>query len=282
MTQPVFDGKLASQIIKLALLEDIGRGDVTASLVPSTTSSKAVIVAREPCVIAGLPVLKIIMEYLSPKILVKSSVFDGDTVRAGEKIATLSGPSDKLLTGERTALNFMSIMSGIATITRRFVNAVKGTNAVIYDTRKTIPGHRYLSKYAVRAGGGSNHRMGLYDMILIKDNHIAAIGIHSAITKARKIVPKIPIMVEVDNLEQLQEALPLNPNFILLDNMTIPNLKKAVKITASYGETRPLLEASGGITIESVRKIAKTGVDRISIGAITHSYHNIDLSMEFL
>ncbi|MBL8027425.1 MAG: carboxylating nicotinate-nucleotide diphosphorylase [Fibrobacteres bacterium] len=279
---PRFNPTSAAPIIELALREDIGKIDVTSALLSPHSYSVAEIIAREEGVIAGLPVIKEVFRRITKKITVDIKIKEGAKVKKGCRIALIKGATGSILTGERTALNILSIMSGIATITSQYVSAVKGTSAKVYDTRKTVPGFRYLSKYAVKIGGGQNHRMGLYDMVLIKDNHIAASGITSAIKEARRRFSKLPVMVETENWKQFLEALNAKPDFILLDNMSPAEMKQAAAEAKKLGKKRPLLEASGGITIKSLREVAKSGVDRISVGAITHSYKNMDLAMEIV
>ncbi|MGC8877857.1 MAG: quinolinate synthase NadA [Anaerolineae bacterium] len=272
--------RAAAPLIELALAEDIGTGDVTSEAVLDTESEvHGHIIAKASGVIAGLPVAEMVFRRVAPTIRFIARVEDGEEVTGGTLIAEVSGPARAVLAAERTALNFLQRMSGVATLTRCFVDAVACTAATILDTRKTIPGWRILDKYAVRMGGGVNHRMGLYDMILIKDNHVeAARGIRPAIERARAAHPHLPIEVEVRNLEELQEALTVAPpvNRILLDNMSLAEMRQAVLITAG----RVPLEASGGITLGRAIEIAETGVDYISVGALTHSAAALDISME--
>jgi len=277
-----FDPKAAAPIIELALKEDIGKEDVTSALLDPKEKSTAEIVTREDGVIAGLPVIAEVYKRISSNTVITFKVKEGARVTKGTRIALIKGSTNAILTGERTVLNLMSIMSGIATISSHYAKAVAGTKCKVYDTRKTVPGLRYLSKYAVKVGGCENHRMGLYDMVLIKDNHIEASGITKSLFKAREKYPKLPVMVETENWLQYLEALAGLPDFILLDNMNLQMMRKAVKTAALLGKERPQLEASGGITLKSVLQVAKTGVDRISVGALTHSYKNMDLSMEIL
>ena len=262
-----------------ALAEDIGSGDATAALVPENFTAHARIVAREESVLCGAVWLDQVFRHLDRRINVRWHVRDGDKVAANNVICDLRGPARSLLTGERTALNFLQTLSAVATKTRAYVQAVTGTRAAILDTRKTLPGLRLALKYAVTTGGGVNHRIGLYDGILIKENHISAAGgIPQVLAAARKISGDIPIQVEVENMEQLEQALANGATLVLLDNFTVSNMEKAVILTAG----RAQLEASGGITLQNVRGVAETGVDRISVGALTKDIKAVDLSMRFV
>jgi len=267
-----------SRVIRCALEEDIGDGDVTTDCtVPADMWLAGTFVAKEAGVIAGLEVVRRTFAQLDERVRVTPLVADGDYVAAGRAIATISGPGRALLSGERVALNFLQRMSGIATLTRRFVDAVSGTSAVILDTRKTAPGLRLLDKWAVRLGGGRNHRFGLYDMVLIKDNHIAAAGgITEAVARVRKgDERKRCIEVEVRTLGELREAVGLDVDRILLDNMTPDEMRAAVRLTGG----RVPLEASGNVTLENVAAVAATGVDYISVGMLTHSVRALDVSL---
>ncbi|MDW8072529.1 MAG: carboxylating nicotinate-nucleotide diphosphorylase, partial [Anaerolineae bacterium] len=270
----------AAPLIELALAEDIGPGDVTTQAILSPDAQvHGYIIAKEAGVIAGLPVAEMVFRKMAPTVCFIARVEEGEEVPRGTVIAEVMGPAHTVLAAERTALNFLQRMSGVATFTRSFVDAVACTATTILDTRKTLPGWRVLDKYAVRMGGGVNHRMGLYDMILIKDNHVAAVGsIRSAVERARAAHPHLPIEVEVHNLTELQEALEIIPpvDRILLDNMNLEEMRQAVAITAG----RVPLEASGGITLGRVVEVAETGVDYISVGALTHSAVALDISME--
>ena len=260
-------------IIELALDEDIGRGDITTeAIIPKHGAATAVISAKAGGIIAGLNVVKEIYKQLEITFYVK----DGDKVKAGQQIADIRGNARYLLSRERVALNFLGHLSGIATEANKYVTAVKN-KVTILDTRKTMPGLRKLEKYAVKMGGAHNHRLGLYDMILIKENHIKAAGsIAQAVRLARKYSSK-KTEVEIESLHQLQEALEAKPDIIMLDNMAISDMKKAVKIV----NKKIPIEASGGVTLKNVAAIAKTGVDSISVGAITHSAKALDITMEF-
>lgn len=267
-------------LVKLALEEDLGdAGDVTtlATIGPDVATS-AQIVTKAEGVIAGLPALLSVYQQVDSSLSIALHVEDAQFLSSGTAVASLEGSARSLLTGERTALNFLQRLSGIATLTHQFVEAVRGTQARILDTRKTTPGWRLLEKYAVEMGGGMNHRMGLYDQVLIKDNHIAAAGgLQAAITQVRQhaIARELPMIVEVETLDQLQQALEFSPDRILLDNMDDTTMRQAVDITAG----RVPLEASGNMSLERVAAVAASGVDYISIGALTHSAPALDLSM---
>lgn len=267
-------------LVHLALEEDLGeRGDVTSeATLPPDAHVRGQIIAKESGVIAGLPAVKAVYEALDTDVVVTFLLPDGSRVAPGELACEISGRSRSLLSGERVALNFLQHLSGIATLTARFVDAISGTGAVILDTRKTTPGWRLLAKYAVRMGGGQNHRMGLYDEVLIKNNHVdAGDGVATAIRLVRAY-PKasgLPIVVEVRDFDELREALALNVDRILLDNMDEPQMREATRLAAG----RVPLEASGNITLGRVRAVAETGVDFISVGELTHSAPALDLSM---
>lgn len=266
-------------IIRNALVEDIGSGDVTTlNTIPANATLAGQLLVKADGVVAGLEVFCRVFNLVDPRVAVTLLTADGDRVRRGDVIARIHGPGQAVLTGERLALNILQRMSGIATATRRYVDAVAGTRAVILDTRKTAPGLRVLDKLAVRLGGGQNHRFGLYDMAMIKDNHIAAVGsIAEAVRRIRVGDPLgRPIEVEVTNLEQLREALDLHVDRILLDNMSLEMMAEAVRIAAG----RTPLEASGGVALDSVAAIAATGVDYISVGALTHSVTALDISLD--
>jgi nicotinate-nucleotide pyrophosphorylase (carboxylating) len=264
---------------KLALLEDIGQQDLTADLIPINTLADASIITRENATLCGQAWLEQVFKQLDPAIIINWSFNDGEQMQANDIICTLHGPARTLLTGERTAMNFIQTFSATATLARLYADQVTGLAVQILDTRKTIPGLRTAQKYAVRCGGGYNHRMGLYDGILIKENHINAAGsIAAAIEQARLLHQDIAIEVEVESFDELEQALLAQADIILLDNFDIPALIKAVTLNRG----RAKLEASGGITLDNVRAIAQTGVDRISIGAITKDIRAIDLSMRFV
>jgi len=267
----------AQPLIELAIAEDIGPGDATSeAVIASSQSLHGAIVAKETGVIAGLPIAKAVFERVDASLWFNAHVRDGAVVQVGDVIAEVSGPGRKLLAAERIALNFLQHLSGIATCTQAFVRAIEGSNARILDTRKTHPGYRRLEKYAVRMGGGENHRISLYDMILIKDNHIAAAGgISAAVEQARQAYPDLPIEIEVERMDQLEEALTLNVDRIMLDNMDLDMMRAAVQLAAG----RTPLEASGNVDLSYVTDVAATGVDYISIGALTHSAPALDISM---
>ncbi|NLB88369.1 MAG: carboxylating nicotinate-nucleotide diphosphorylase [Syntrophomonadaceae bacterium] len=269
------------ELIKNALAEDIGHGDITTnSLISDDEVMTGIFIAKANGVIVGLDVAKAVFAYLQPDIEFIPEKKDGDLIEKGDVIATVKGRARTLLTGERLALNFMQRLSGIATKTRKMVELIKYQKAEIVDTRKTTPGLRVLEKYAVKMGGARNHRFGLYDGVMIKDNHIAAVGgIQRAVSTVRSKIPHtIKIEVEVENLEQLQEALEAQVDIIMLDNMDIETMKQAVAIANG----KVLLEASGGINEETIVEVAKTGVDFISIGALTHSAPALDISFKIV
>ncbi|HMJ49094.1 MAG TPA: carboxylating nicotinate-nucleotide diphosphorylase [Burkholderiales bacterium] len=273
---------LASAIrenVKAALKEDLGRGDLTAKLIPAHARARASVITREAAVLCGTAWFAACFRKLDPKIKIRWNARDGDSIPAGQVLCQISGKTRAMLSAERPALNFLQLFSATATRTRRYIEAVKGTRAAIMDTRKTLPGLRMAQKYAVKVGGGKNHRIGLFDGILIKDNHvIAAGGIAQALQLAKQNAKRrVPIQIEVRNLQELEEALRAGAKLILLDNFSPELLRDAVQITAG----RAQLEASGGINLESVRAIAETGVDRISVGSLTKDVKAIDLSMRF-
>jgi len=268
------------ECIKRALAEDIGDGDATTnSIVPVDATLRGQIVAKQSGVVAGVEVAKRVLHQVNKDILFASKVVDGAKVERRTVVADLSGSARGLLTGERTALNFLGRMSGIATLTRQFVDAVAGTKAVILDTRKTVPGLRETDKLAVLLGGGQNHRIGLFDMVLIKDNHIDFAGsITTAVERARAHTSGLEIEVETRTLDDVREALSLGVKRILLDNMSLETMREAVQLTAG----RAKLEASGNVNLETVLEVARTGVDYISVGALTHSPKVFDVSLEWV
>jgi nicotinate-nucleotide pyrophosphorylase (carboxylating) len=289
------------RLIRLAVAEDLGRTYdwTTVSLAPEGSQGSADVVVRKAGVVCGLPVAALVLEEMNAQVQWQPLVSDGTQVAAGAVVAHLSGSARDLLTAERTLLNFIGRLSGIATLARQFVDAVAGTTARIYDTRKTTPGWRRLEKYAVRCGGGHNHRTGLYDAVLIKDNHLA-LGRQSgsgtrytpaeAVEKSRQFVREVLsgdaqgkemlIEVEVDSLEQLRQVLPALPDIVLLDNMTPAQLRQAVAIRSELSSAAEL-EASGGVNLQTIRAIAESGVERISIGALTHSAPNLDVGLDW-
>ncbi len=270
--------------VKAALAEDIGSGDATTlSTVPPNAIVTAWMVAREPLTLAGLAVAETVFKQLSPAIKFKRKLRDGARAKAGQTLLEITGPARAILTAERVALNFVQRLSGVATLTSQYVAAVKGTSAKILDTRKTTPGLRHFEKYAVACGGGTNHRIGLYDLILIKDNHLAALrdaqpnAIAAAVQRARKQFPKLKVEVEADTLEQVRQAVEARADIILLDNMSNAELRAAVRLIGKKAKT----EASGGVNLKTVGGIAKTGVNYISAGALTHSARAVDIALDF-
>jgi nicotinate-nucleotide pyrophosphorylase (carboxylating) len=263
--------------VAAALAEDVGTGDLTARLTPAGRLARGVVVAREDAVLCGTAWFEACFRTLDPTTKVAWAATDGDRISAGQTLCEIQADTRALLTAERSALNFLQLLSGTATVTRRFVDAITGTHSRIVDTRKTLPMLRLAQKYAVRMGGGTNHRLGLYDGVLIKENHIiAAGGLRPALARAREIAPSnVFIQVEVESLAQLREALEADATMILLDNMSLEEMREAVAIAAGRAE----LEASGGVNLERVRAIAETGVDRISIGALTKDVRAVDLSL---
>ena len=265
--------------VSAALREDVGSGDVTALLVPDTQRVRGRVITREAAVLCGRPWVDATFHQLDPAIALTWHAADGDRISADSVIFEIAGPARAILTGERTALNFLQLLSATATVARRFADAVAGTGCRILDTRKTLPGLRTAQKYAVRCGGAQNHRIGLYDMALIKENHIAAAGsLPGAITAARRVAPNLPVEVEVESLEELKEALAARPDIILLDELSLGDMVKAVEINRAHQHPAKL-EASGSVSLETVRGIAETGVDFISVGGLTKHVRAIDLSM---
>lgn len=270
--------------VQAALAEDIGSGDVTSlATVPASMTFTVVMRARESLVVAGLGFAEAAFENLSRSVRIKRLARDGQRVKAGAGLLTISGPARAILSAERVALNFVQRLSGVATLTAQYVAAIKGTRTQILDTRKTTPGWRRFEKYAVTCGGGHNHRTGLYDMVLIKDNHLAALrnakpnAVAAAVTRARKKFPKLKVEVEADTLAQVKQAVAAGADIILLDNMSPSQLRAAVKLVGK----RTMTEASGGVNLKTVRAIAMTGVDYISVGALTHSARAVDIGLDF-
>ena len=264
--------------VVLALAEDVGDGDLTTALIPEDAQAEAAVISREHAVLCGAAWFDAVFRQLDPRIHIEWRAADGDRVEPDQLLCTLHGPARALLTGERTALNFLQALSGTATLARRYADAVAGTGATILDTRKTLPGLRLAQKYAVRCGGCQNHRIGLFDAVLIKENHIMAAGsISNAIVAARRLHPGVTVEVEVENLTELEEALAARPDIVMLDNFELATLAEAVRITAK----RVKLEASGNVNFDTVRAIAETGVDYISIGGLTKDVRAVDLSMRF-
>jgi nicotinate-nucleotide pyrophosphorylase (carboxylating) len=277
------------RLVALALEEDLGStGDLTSqATIPADLIGRAVVVVRQPGCLAGIQSAEMAFAAVDPTVTFEEAKPDASLLQRGDKLAVIEGPMRSILAGERTALNFLQHLSGIATLTRRYVEAIEGTPCRILDTRKTTPGWRLLAKYAVRCGGGDNHRMGLCDGVLIKDNHLAALAKHpDAITESvrlarQKYGTNVPLEIEIDTLEQLEVALRARPDIVLLDNMSLDNLRLAVQ-RRNEVDPRVLLEASGGVTLDTVRAIAETGVDRISVGALTHSAPALDIALDYL
>ncbi|MCP5524644.1 MAG: carboxylating nicotinate-nucleotide diphosphorylase [Verrucomicrobiales bacterium] len=276
--------KLVREGVTRALAEDVGPGDATTlATVPARARAGAIMAAREPMVVCGLDLAEEAFRQLSRKVEIERCCSDGDRLDAGAPLLRLKGPARALLTAERVALNFVQRLSGIATLTASFVAKVAGTRARVLDTRKTTPGWRLLEKYAVACGGGQNHRVGLYDLVLIKDNHLVALrdagpnAIAAAVQRARQAWPKLKVEVEADTLEQVRQAVEAGADIILLDNMPPTVLRRAVKRVAGRAQT----EASGGVNIRTVAAIARTGVDFISVGALTHSARAVDIGLDF-
>jgi nicotinate-nucleotide pyrophosphorylase (carboxylating) len=267
--------------VSRALREDIGSGDVTADLIPARQQAKAHVLCREPAVLCGAPWFDETFRQLDRQVRINWRIAEGAPAPANSIVCELSGPARPILTGERTALNFLQLLSATASVTRRYVEALAGTRCRILDTRKTIPGLRSAQKYAVRCGGGDNHRQGLYDMVLIKENHIAAAGsIGAAVSAARAQAPALRVEVEAENLAQLRQALDAHADLVMLDNFELATMASAVALNRAH-ERPALLEASGAVTLERIAAIAATGVDYISVGSLTKNVDAIDLSMRF-
>ena len=266
------------ETVRTALTEDIGSGDITAALIPADSEAAASVICRETAVVCGMAWFNAVFMELDDRIEIRWMVKDGQQAHPGQTLCTLQGPARAMLSGERTALNFLQTLSGTATLARSYADAVSGLPVRVLDTRKTLPGLRAAQKYAVRTGGCHNHRMGLYDGILIKENHIMAAGsIHRAVQEARKLNPALPVEIEVEDLGGVREALEAGANTLLLDNFDLADLEAAV--TLNQGKAN--LEASGGIDLDNLRAIAATGVDSISTGSLTKHLHAVDLSMRF-
>lgn len=264
--------------VALALAEDVGSGDLTATLIPENAQAEATVISRENAILCGAAWFNAVFHQLDARIAVDWQAADGDRIVPDQLLCNLRGPARALLTGERTALNFLQMLSGVATLAGRYADAVAGTQATVLDTRKTLPGLRLAQKYAVRCGGCRNHRIGLFDAVLIKENHIMAAGsISNAIAAARHLHPGVTVEVEVENFAELNEALVAEPDIIMLDNFSRTDMAEAVKITGG----RVKLEASGNVNFNTVRSIAETGVDYISIGGLTKDVRAVDLSMRF-
>ena len=271
-----------AQCVAFALGEDVGPGDLTAGLVPPAREGRATVVTREAAVIAGRPWVDEVFHQLDPRVNVEWNVADGDDARPGQWLYRLAGPARSLLTGERTALNFLQVLSATATLTRSYAAALAGLPCRVLDTRKTLPGLRNAQKYAVRCGGGVNHRHGLYDGILVKENHIVAAGsIAAAVAAAKATGTRVLIEVEVETLDELRQALDARADMALLDEFPLEQLRAAVDMSRSHPQGPIRLEASGSITLENIRQVAETGVDFVSIGALTKNVRAVDLSMRF-
>jgi nicotinate-nucleotide pyrophosphorylase (carboxylating) len=270
-----------AQQIERALAEDIGAGDLTAALIPAASNGWAAVITRESAIICGIPYVDATFARIDPKTRIHWKITEGAAVVANQTLFEIQGPARALLTGERTALNFLQLLSGTATAAHAFAERLKGTACRLLDTRKTIPGLRSAQKYAVRVGGGHNHRMGLFDGILIKENHIVAAGsIARAVAAAKSAGSKVPVEVEVESIDELQQAIAAGADIAMLDDFPLEDMAEAVAINRAAA--RPLkIEASGGVTLESIRKIAQTGVDFISVGSITKHVRAVDLSMRF-
>lgn len=265
--------------VKLALLEDVGQQDLTANLIPANAEAEAQLITRQDAVLCGRDWFETVFNQLDNNIQIDWLATDGDALAADEVICRINGPARAILTGERTAMNFLQTLSATATLAKRYADAVAGLPVKVLDTRKTLPGWRVAQKYAVRCGGCFNHRFGLYDGILIKENHINAAGsIAAAVSQAQSLNAGVPIEVEVENLDELHQALQAGADIVLLDNFELETLKQAVAIN----DKKALLEASGGISLSNIRDIAETGVDRISVGALTKDIQAVDLSLRFL
>ena len=269
------------QQVARALAEDVGSGDLTAALIPADRIGRATVITRERAIVCGLPYVEASFHGVEPQVRLEWRVAEGDSVAANQPLVDLEGPARALLTGERTALNFLQLLSGTATAAHTNAALLEGTNCRLLDTRKTIPGLRSAQKYAVRVGGGHNHRMGLFDGILIKENHIMAAGsIAAAVAAAKRGSARVPIEVEVENLSELQQAITAGADIAMLDDFSLDAMREAVAVNATA--KKPLkLEASGGITTATIRRIAETGVDFISVGSITKHVRAVDLSMRF-
>jgi nicotinate-nucleotide pyrophosphorylase (carboxylating) len=269
------------QQVARALAEDLGAGDLTAALIPADRIGRAAVITREPAIVCGIPYVNATFDAVDARVRVEWCVAEGDSVAADQHLFALEGPARALLTAERTALNFLQLLSGTATAAHSYAALLEGTNCRLLDTRKTIPGLRTAQKYAVRVGGGHNHRMGLFDGILIKENHIMAAGsIAQAVAEARRGGAKVPVEVEVENLAQLLQAIDAGADIAMLDNYSLPAMREAAAVNTRA--KKPLkLEASGGITSATIREVAETGVDFISVGSITKHVRAIDLSMRF-
>jgi nicotinate-nucleotide pyrophosphorylase (carboxylating) len=268
--------------VSTALAEDVGSGDLTAALVPADRRGRATVITREAAVIAGRPYVEEVFRQVDPRVTIEWLVADGDRVQPNQLLYRLAGPARSLLTGERTALNFLQLLSATATITRRYADQLAGLACRVLDTRKTLPGLRTAQKYAVRCGGGVNHRLGLYDGILVKENHILACGsIGAAVAAAKAAGARAMIEVEVETLDELRQALEAGADMALLDEFSLEGLRAAVTLNRSHANGPIKLEASGGVTLETLRAVGETGVDFVSVGSLTKHVQAVDLSMRF-
>lgn len=276
------DPRYISDTVAAAIREDVGAGDLTAQLIPAEREARATVITREEAVICGRAWVEEVFRQIDRRIRTSWSVEDGDRVHADQTLFAAIGPARGLLTGERTALNFLQLLSGTATVTRRYVDAVRGTSCRILDTRKTIPGLRLAQKYAVQCGGGANHRIGLFDAILVKENHIAAAGsIAAAVKAARGLNDRVMLEVEVENFTELEQALEAGVDRIMLDEFSLDDMRRAVEMTRAHRNKGTQLEASGSMFLEALPHVAQTGVDFISVGGLTKHVRAVDLSMRF-
>jgi nicotinate-nucleotide pyrophosphorylase (carboxylating) len=279
---PELEGQIAAQV-RHALAEDVGSGDLTAQLIDSNTQASATVITREPGVLCGIAWFDAVFRQLDSRVNVRWQARDAEALAANQTLCTLAGPARSLLTGERTALNFLQLLSGTATRARRYAEVIAGTQCRILDTRKTLPGLRLAQKYAVRCGGATNHRIGLYDAILIKENHIAAAGsIAAAVAAGRALNPHVLLEIEVENLDELREAIAARADRIMLDNFTLADMRAAVEVLRQEASSGITLEASGNVSLERLGEIAATGVDFISVGGLTKHVTALDLSMRFV
>ncbi len=276
------DPQYVAETVAIALREDVADGDLTAQLIPLSQSARATVITREDAVICGSAWVDEVFRQLDPRVRVAWQARDGERVQPQAVLCLIEGPARAMLTGERTALNFLQMLSATATATRTYVDAVAGTQCRILDTRKTIPGLRVAQKYAVTCGGGTNHRIGLFDAILVKENHIAAAGsISAAVQAARELNRKVMVEIEVETLDELRQALDCGVDRVLLDNFSNDQMREAVRIARSHQNKDIELEASGNMTLETLRSVAETGVDFISVGGLTKHVRAVDLSMRF-
>ncbi|MGH8606777.1 MAG: carboxylating nicotinate-nucleotide diphosphorylase [Gammaproteobacteria bacterium] len=278
MATPAPPCESIDECVLRALREDVGRGDLSAELVPADAHSSASVLCREAAVLCGTLWFERVFYHLDQRVRIRWSAADSEEIEPNQHLCRIEGPTRALLTGERTALNFLQCLSGTASVTRAYAQAISGTGATLLDTRKTLPGLRLAQKYAVRCGGGENHRVGLFDAILIKENHIIAAGsIGEALARAKRAHPEVKIEIEVEDLEQLKQAIEAGAEFVLLDNFTLEGLRAALEMA----KAKARLEASGGFDLASIRQVAETGIDYISVGALTKNARAVDLSLRF-